>query len=40
LGEAAKVIKALLEFLASAGPLGNFFFGFSTNQIWSMVEGM
>jgi hypothetical protein len=32
--------KVLLEFLASLGPLGNFFFGFTASKLLSMVEGM
>jgi len=29
--QAAAVLKALIEFLSSLGPIGNFFFGFSTS---------
>lgn len=37
---AGSALKALLEFLSSAGPIGNFFFGASSSQLWSMIEGM
>ena len=40
LQELATVLDKILEFLAFMGPTGNFFFGLSTNQIWSMIEGM
>lgn len=37
---ATAAAKAVLEFLASMGPIGNFLFGISTTQLWSMIEGM
>jgi hypothetical protein len=30
----------LLEVLSSLGPVGNFFFGFTAEKLWSMIEGM
>jgi hypothetical protein len=32
--------KVLVEFLASLGPFGNFFFGFTASKLLSMIEGM
>jgi hypothetical protein len=37
---ATAAVKSVLEFLASMGPIGNFLFGISTTQLWSMIEGM
>jgi hypothetical protein len=40
LDSATKALKALLEFMAAAGPFGNFFFGLSTSQLWNLIEGI
>lgn len=37
---ATKAAKALLEFLSSAGPIGNFLFGAGSSELWAMIEGM
>ena len=38
--ETSDVLLEIIEFLAGAGPLASYFFGFATSQLWSMVEGM
>lgn len=40
LAAASERAKELIEFLAGAGPLGNFLFGVSSSELWSMIEGM
>lgn len=35
-----EALLVLLVFLAGAGPVFSFFFGITTSQLWSMVEGM
>jgi hypothetical protein len=36
----AATMKAVLEFLATGGPVLNFLFGFGTSNLWPMIEGM
>jgi hypothetical protein len=36
----AETLKAVLEFLATGGPVLNFLFGFGTSNLWPMIEGM
>jgi len=38
--QASRMMQAVLEFLASAGPIVNFMFGFGMSNLWSMLEGM
>jgi hypothetical protein len=33
-------MKAVLEFLAGAGPTLNFLFGFGMSNLWPMLEGI